>query len=328
MIPNHSPFCFTTSIRSPRWGAVVVVLTLGLFALPARSALFSDIVSAVVDNNGTHFTLNNSPATSYTPAGDSDLLSVEFSDGKILDTSGFLSGVGIDGAQISEETGFIQRAGLADDGEILTPSTMQTGSANAASYLSHGARGLSLSTGINYVAGRDAQTAITFDASISNPSALLDGTPDFLFGDVADSHSDDLFEMLDHQGNTILSLILSKQNWSDLGSHVIDRVEENGSGDPVVVDNNTSRGIALMAFSVEESDLINDSIAFETQMASVTQFRITIPDLGDEPKTDYAFFGVNIIAMDVPTAVIPEPSMWMMLSALALAGWMGIRKGK
>lgn len=301
----------------------VAVLAMGQ---SASAIVYHDIDSAVVDNNGSNVTLDDSPATNYTPSGDSDLLSVTLQGGTTLNTADFLSGVGIDGAQISSDTGFIQRSGLETNGQVLNSGTLQTGSADASTYLSHGARGLSLSTGINYVASRDPQTEITFDATVSNAADLLDGTPDFLFGDVADSHSDDLFQMLDAQGDVILSATLANGQWSDLGNHTIDRVEYNGSGDPFVTDDDTNRGVGLLAFSVEASDLVDNSIAFETQMADVAQFRITIPGSGSQPKTDYAFFGVNINALDVPTAVVPEPGALSLLAGLLMLLHVGVAR--
>ena len=290
-------------LRNPIW---ILLASLSLLQVNALTTFTVD--SAVVDDNGSLQTIDNTTPTTYEPAGDSDLVSFTVG-GATYDTSTFISGVNIDNAQLSTSTGFIQRAGLGEANDELSGASLQTGSANAASFLAHGQRGLSLSTGINMVASRDPQTTVTFAATIKDANAMLDGTPDFLFGDVADSHSDDIFQMLDASDNVILQTTLLDAGWSDLGSHTIDRVDYSGTaGAPRIVDNNTTRGVALLPFSVDETDLVNTGADWVTEMGLVTQFRLIIPGSGSNPRTDYAFLGVNINIFDVPGAVIPEPT--------------------
>lgn len=321
--------------------STVLYLSAGVFILNTSSAVVNfAITDAIVLDDGNFQSLNSSSL--YTPAGDADLQSFT-SGGTTYDTANFISGVSVGNAQLNAP-GFIQRAGFVDefdpkftDGDPT--SQFQTGSTDVASFLSHGARGLSMSTGINYIADRDPISTIKFDATISDTNALLDSTPDFLFGDVANSHSDDIFRLRDASGNALIEVTLLNGAWSDMGRHVIDRLNADGSnlsdsvlGDPTRADN-TNKGVGLIAFSLEVSDLTPYAIAnfgsteadFLAAMGTVAEIEIVVGGVADGPRTDYAFFGINENAIDAPSAV-PEPATAGLLLGVAVIGFAGLRR--
>lgn len=73
----------------------------------------------------------------------------------------------------------------------------------------------------------------------------------------------------------------------------------------------------MIAFSLEESDYILGQDP-DAAWQSINTLRITMPgDGGNDPKTDYAFIGIDLDLVDSPNSVIPEPhSAQLLLTSL------------
>lgn len=118
-------------------------------------------------------------------------------------------------------------------------------------------------------------------------------------------------------------LSVEYDTWSDLGQHKVDRILADGTGFNGNSSNDTNRGVALTAFEVGEDDLTAAGEAYESfavAMAEVASIQISVSSdpLGsdstdNEPKTDYAFLGFNLNALDSDAFVVPEPSAYAML---------------
>lgn len=311
------------------------ILWIGLLGMAyALTSLYGyevfNITSIDIDDGGSTHTLTS--LSTYNPVGDANVTSFTIDGTTTYSTSGFISGINVDSSQITAP-GAIQPSNFIDaldprftDGD--PNSQFYTGSNQLGSFLGHGTRGLSLSTGIN-VTSADADSSISFDVTILDSSLLMDGVPDFIFGDAANNQSADQVQFLDASDNVLLEFTLdpspdttSNGDWSFLGTRTIDRIEADGSAHRLDGDNQTL-SVNMIAFSVEESDLTTfattNFVDFAAAMAAVTSIEIDIPQAGNgDPKTDYAFIGVNLNAIDSPLAVVPEPSTLLMFGVGSL----------
>jgi hypothetical protein len=301
---------------------LIAIVNLALVST-SQAIVFYDIDQATVSSNGVETVLTDSN-TVYVPSGDADLISYRITTGvyagTTLSVEDYISGVSAT-SSVVDVTGYIQPSGYLDsDFDFENSDPFYTGSSDPISYLSYGERGLSLSTALNVTTG-DNQTIIKFDATIQDVSLLNDGIPDFLFGDAADNHSTDLIEFLDANGVAIVSV--EYNTWSDLGQHKVDRILASGLGFNGSYSNDTNRGVALTAFEIGEEDLTEAGEAYDSfaiAMAEVTSIQISVSsESGSKdnlPKTDYAFLGFNLNALDSDAFVVPEPSAYAILLGL------------
>ena len=238
-----------------------------------------------------------------------DLNLVGFSvGGTNYNSSDFISGIGTNSVIDSNDVaGVIQPSNATADGSLYTGSP-----SNLTDYLIQGERGLSFSSALNY-ATTDNPNTFEFDISfLSDPTAS--SLPTFIVGDGADNQSADLWSFLDAVGNTLFSITLDPSNFSTFGDQVVDRVFSDNSGFrpsfPGDTSNDTPRGLGMAAFSLTAADLGG------ANWQDVARLSVRVPGTGDEPKTDYAFFGVDATLIE-GNLVVPEPSS---MSLLMLGG--------
>lgn len=293
--------------------------------IPASGLVVYSIDQATVLDGGITEVLDSTHT--YTPVADANLQSFRVSSGANAGTTysvdNFISGIDPSTASINAK-GLIQVAGHLDtltDPKLGTPDAFYTGSSNPASFIAHGERGLSFSTGLNVTVGDTGPTVIEFSVNITSTAAFNDGIPDFIFGDAADNQSDDTIEFLNNAGEAVVSISLTSANWSSLGTHTIDRLladgsayngSDSGSGDAT----DTTRGISMTAFETDSSDLtiVGQGYAdFDAALDAVESIRITA-----NLKTDYAFFGVNTNAISSDDFVaVPEPAQITLIVGLS-----------
>ena len=296
-----------------------------------NAAVFFDITSVDIEDSGSTQNLNSS--STYAPTGDADVTSFTISGGTTYTTAGFISGINVDSSDITAP-GAVQPSDflVTNDSKFTDGdpnSQFYTGDSQLGSFLAHGDRGLSLSTGIN-VTVTDPPSQIRFDAEIKDSSLLTDGKPDFLFGDGADLQSDDEVSFLDASNNKILSFVINgtssgsgdpASDWSSLGTREIDRIEADGNGFRTG-GNDDTREVSIVAAEIEQSDLTtfgtNNFTDFAAAMAAVTQIEVDIPASSstDDSTTDYTFLGINLNAIDSDAAVVPEPSLVSLFGGL------------
>ncbi|MGJ8672923.1 PEP-CTERM sorting domain-containing protein [Rubritalea sp.] len=290
----------------------LIPLTL-LLASPIASAItVFDVTSITVNDSGSaagNVSVAAGASSTITPVNNLNLVDFTVSSSTVYLANDFISGIGTKSIISSEEVaGVIQPSTATSDGTLAYGTQ-----ANVSSYLTQGARGLSFSTALNYNTLDDPGT-ITFDLSFKSDPTAGGSRPTFIVGDGADNQSIDLWSFLDAGGATLFSILVGPTDFSEFGKQVIDRVSSDDSGyNPIDPDNanNTARGIGLSAFSLTNADLNGAS------WEDVTQLSILVPATGSEPKTDYAFFGVDTGLIDSPYLVVkavPEPSSTSLLA--------------
>jgi hypothetical protein len=242
-------------------------------------------------------------STVVTTQGDLNL--VDFTVGSdVYSATDFISGIGTN-STINKDTvaGVIQHSTATNDGSLAFGST-----SDLSDYLIQGSRGLSFSSALNY-ATSDPPGTIVFDIEfLSDPTAS--SRPTFIVGDGADNQSDDLWSFQDADGVELFSITLTSANYSVFGKQTVDRVESDDSGfrTPLNQSDNTDRGLGLAAFSLTNADLNG------ADWNDVKQLAIRVPETGNDPKTDYAFFGVDTGLITSSGLVVPEPSSTSLLA--------------
>ncbi|MFC5050903.1 PEP-CTERM sorting domain-containing protein [Rubritalea spongiae] len=294
---------------------LTIPLAVLLFAAPYASAItVFDVTNMTVNDSGNpgNVALTNGGSTQITTSGDLNLVNFTVGSSTTYLATDFISGIGTNrDITSSNVAGVIQNSTATSDGSLAhgTPSDLST-------YLTQGERGLAFSSALNYTTSDDPGT-ITFDLSFkSDPTA--GSRPTFIVGDGADNQSIDLWSFLDSDDNVLFSFTIGPDEYSVFGKQVVDRVSSDDSGfngGNTSSSNNTARGLGLSAFSLTSADLNGAS------WEDVAQLSIRVPATGNQPKTDYAFFGVDTGLVDSPDMVVavPEPSS----SALLLLGSIG-----
>lgn len=296
-----------------------------VLAVPLLAANSVTITQLVVNDSGNavgdvtlspaaYIAGNTINGSTLDTTGDLNLVSF-IGDGTNYSASAFISGVGTS-TVINSSTldAVIQpNAHLASG---ATP-TFYTGSAsNVASYLTAGERGLSFSTGLNFKGADDPAVLSIPMTFTADPTIAV--APTFMIGDSADAQSADSWKFYAADGTTLIaSFIVDDSFFTTFGDQGVDRVKtdlsgfvgaNNGAGD--------SLGLALAAFHMENAD-------FEPghDWTEIAELRISVPDSGPSPKTDYAFIGIDTgtVSSTLQVVAVPEPSQTSLFALGSLA---------
>ena len=255
-------------------------------------------------------------------SGDLDLLSFQVG-GVDYFTSEFASGVGTNTLISSDQLENVLQPGQYSgplDGNFAYGTTAGglipgVDLDNGAVYLTQGARGLSFSSVLNYQNG-DPRSILTIPLSFLADPASSTTRATFIAGDGANNQRDDLWEFLDANNNVIASVLVQDLDttWHQFGRQELDRiVTSTGAIDA----DDTVLDVGLMAFSLEAGDFTGGT------WEQVTQLRLSLPaDSNSTPRTDYAFFGIDLDIVRSPLAVVPEPSRiaFLFVAAVLLGG--------
>lgn len=205
---------------------------------------------------------------------------------------------------------------------------------NQEDYLSAGANGLSLSTGINKVSTQD-QEIFTFPVLTIDSAKVGDNVVDILVSDVAQNQSPDRLELLDVNGNTIASLTPQSSDWQHLGKQNLERVD-TATGNVSTTEGFFTQPRNVSGLALELSDFELDSGGGSltgTEAASVTSMRISIAETPTtKPKTDYGFFAADreSVTFDRGTSNMAEvpfefsPALGLLLIGLSVL-WFKIK---
>ena len=123
-------------------------------------------------------------------------------------------------------------------------------------------------------------------------------------GDGANNQSDDLWQFLDADDNVLFEITIGPTQFDVFGDQTVDRVFTDGSG---YRGDGDDLDIGFAAFSLDSADLGS------ADWSDVRQLSIRVPGSGNEPKTDYAFFGIDLALVSSSGAVVPEPSSSLLL---------------
>ncbi len=199
-------------------------------------------------------------------------------------------------------------------------------------YLSAGANGLSLSTGVNKISSQAVETLI-FPVVYIDPSKVDDGMVDFFAADIAFNQSPDTWNLLDEQGAVVASLITEGNiasdpgdhdggnDWTELGKQNVNRWD-NQKNQLDTKWGNTSRSVSAIAFELADFDLVTGA-----NWANVRSMEIIIADETDIPRTDYAFIASNTDSIRFANQVhAPEPLT--ILGSFTALGFGGLFKRK
>lgn len=240
-------------------------------------------------------------------------------------TNDYVSGIGANTTLTSAEIGYLIQPGtFLNEGNSIefyggTTTSAPPAIDDAVSYLTSGERGLSFSTGLNFRANHD--DAVTLDIEMSfNSDPTLSARPTFIIGDAAVGESDDILRFYNTAGPTdllIAEVRFGESEWSNFSDQVVDRVPLDAQGTLGPSDNDQTLQISLLTFQLEETDFVNGFTHEDWDL--IDRMSISIPETGAEPKTDYAFIGVDAETVSSPLIVVPEPNTWaLVVSFLAL----------
>jgi len=284
-----------------------------VFLTSANASVVYDFSEVVINDDGTSYSYNGqnqndpgNPTVNWT--GDANLESLTyFNSGNSGPTTTSLasqfSGIDFSGSTFTLSTGFIQNGNhLANSSDPKFTdgdpnSQYYTGSGDAASYLSHGSRGMSFATGVNVVNGDPPQT-FTIPISVIDPSTFGSlSAPVIIAGDIANGQSSDVWEFLAADDTVVATYSSVQGNWDRFGEHTIDRLSQDGT---TLIENDENKTMAIMGFRFTDADLMN-SLGW----ADVTQLRISI---AAPTRTDYAFIALNTDAIFSTALVTPSPT--------------------
>ncbi|MGB0993037.1 MAG: PEP-CTERM sorting domain-containing protein [Akkermansiaceae bacterium] len=290
-------------------GSAVNVIALST-ALSATSVTISAIQIDDSGDSAGAITLAKDQ-TAITTDTIKDLNLVNFTVGSTTyNSSDFVSGVGVQTSLTKDDiSSVIQPNGHQDSSDAPNPDLYVGDPNDLSGYLTSGERGLSFSTGLNFRPAADSNAILSIAMSFNSDPSLTT-RPTFIVGDAADGQSNDTWEFFDASGNSLGSIGLSSSDWHKFGDQKINRVLTGGpSGTGNDADGytggsdgeGTDLGLAMTAFYIDSGDI--------SDWSQVAELRVTISEDGNSPKTDYAFFGVDVGIVDSPDLVAPNTSV-------------------
>lgn len=312
----------------------ILPLLLLLLVSSASAATFYDITQITVqDSGGTATTGAESAGGVITVArdsttsviadvsGDVDLKTFTIGGTQYL-TSNFVSGVGTTTQITSADLGYVLQPNLltaeGDVNSFYTGTTTGTALDDAADYLRAGERGMSFSTALNLRPNTDDYTLLSIPISFLADPTSGTSRATFFAGDGADNQTADEW-LFYAEGALIASISVDPDNWNNFGKITTDRMATAGGGTLLEGDDERELGIAMMAMSLEESDFFAGN---SDLWATIDEMKISIPgDLSDEPKTDYAFFGIDqdLVFSSEAVVSVPEPSSTFLIFLSGIA---------